>query len=226
MAENRTALIIGATGLVGRHCLEVLLAEPRCRKVIALSRRPLASSSPKLSQIVVDFDKLDDYKNSFITDDVYCTIGTTIRHAGSKEAFRKVDYEYPLRVAQLAHANGARRMSVITAIGANPSSRVFYLRVKGELEAALTQLSFEALHFFRPAWLVGKREETRFREKFGIAFAQALSPLFIGKWKNYRSTEAKVVARAMVNATLGDAMGVQVYKTTDIWKLAGSRNGR
>ena len=217
--ERRKALIVGSSGLVGSYCLQELLKESTYDTVIALNRKRLAVSDKKLVQHLVDFDRLDDYKDIIHGNDVYCTLGTTIRRAGSRENFRKVDFDYPLRVAQIAALNGAKRLAVVTAIGANPASRFFYLRVKGELEAELSKLPFKALHLIRPAWLVGKRSERRLREEFGIAIGKFFSLMVVGRWKNLRSTEASTVARAMVVACLSDLSGVQIHKTTDLWSL-------
>jgi uncharacterized protein YbjT (DUF2867 family) len=218
--SEKTALIIGATGLVGKHCLTLLLDEPGYSKVIALVRKPLGLAHPKLQVQVVNFDRLEDHATVIKADDIFCTIGTTIRHAGSKENFYKVDFTYPYKVAELAVQNGAENYIIITAIGSNPNSRFFYFRVKGELEQALTKLPFKSLHFMRPAWLVGQRAEKRFREEFMVVFSKLLNLVFVGSWRRYRSIKAEDVARAMLIVAASNKTGVNIYKTDVIQSIA------
>ena len=153
---GETALIAGATGLVGSHCLRTLLDGGYYERVIALTRRPLDRRHPRLVETIVDFEKLDEI-DLFPAADVFCALGTTMRRAGSQPAFLKVDFEYPRIIAARSAAAGARRFLLVSSVGADSRSNNFYLRVKAELEKAVNALPFESTHIFRPSFLVGER---------------------------------------------------------------------
>lgn len=204
-----TAILVGASGLVGGHLLRQLTAEgPRYDRIIALVRKPLDFAHPKLEQRAVDFTHLPDIK----ADDVFCAVGTTIRKAGSEAAFRAVDFDLPVAVAQMAKRNGVRQFLFVSSVGAEAKSGNFYLRVKGETEAAIRALGFEALHVFRPSFLAGDRAESRPGERIGIAVAQALGWALIGPLARYRAVRAEDVARAMIAAAGEDKPGAFVHE--------------
>lgn len=209
--QTTSALIIGASGLVGSYCLRKLLATPYYGKVIALTRRALDVAHAKLDQHIVDFDNLSKFSQLIKADDVFCTLGTTIRKAGSKEAFEKVDYTYPCEVARLAVANGAKQFLIVTAIGANERSSVFYNRVKGKVEHAIKVLPYQSIHIFQPSFLLGERTEKRPSEKVGILLARALSPFLVNGLRKYRGIEASAVASAMVSVALKQKPGIHTY---------------
>ena len=213
----KSALIAGGTGLVGSHCLQFLLASPEYASVTALVRRGTGIPHPKLREQIVDFDRLPDLSRC---DDAYCALGTTIKQAGSQAAFRRVDLEYPLRLSERVLAAGAKQFLLVSSVGANSSSSNFYLRTKGELEDALRQLSFTALHIFRPSFLVGERKEQRTGERIGMLLAEALKLTMIGGLRKYRSIRAETVARAMVKAASLGSAGVHIYEYDDIQRLA------
>ena len=170
----RTALIVGGSGLVGRFCLQALLEDPAYGSVISLARRELPiPANPKRVQKVLPFETLAALDLPPM-DDVFCALGTTIRKAGSQQAFRCVDYDLPLAVADHALKFGARQFVLVSSIGADARSKNFYLRTKGELEDMLRRLPFKALHIFRPSFLIGKREESRLGESIAIPLAKAL----------------------------------------------------
>ena len=158
--KGRKTLITGASGLVGGHALRLLLADPGCSQVASLGRRTLELKDPKLRQAVVDFDKLE-LAGPFDFDEAFCCLGTTIRKAGSQEAFRKIDFEATLAFARLAKRSGATRFYLVSSTGADARSRVFYSRVKGEIEAALHAVGFDTLVILRPSLLLGERSESR-----------------------------------------------------------------
>ena len=216
MAKSRTALVAGATGLTGKHLLEFLLADARYASVHALVRKAALPTHPKLSEHVIDFESLPKLSK---TDAAFCCLGTTIRKAGSQAAFRKIDFDYVLNFAAAAKAAGAKQFLVVSALGANAKSAVFYNRVKGEMENALKAMNFESLHIFRPSFLMGKRADARVGERLGIKVFSALAPLMIGPARKVRPVEAKAVARAMVLAASGDALGVTVVESDEILAL-------
>lgn len=195
---NRSALILGATGLVGSHCLELLLEDDRYSRVRAPTRRPLGKRHAKLEVCQVDFDALAGDAERFAVDDVYCCLGTTMARAGTEAAFRRVDHDYPVQAAELAVARGAEQFLLISSIGADPQSRIFYNRVKGEAEAAVKRLPFRAVWVLRPSLLVGERAELRIGERLASAVSRPLSPLLLGRFRRYRPIPARDVAVAMV----------------------------
>jgi uncharacterized protein YbjT (DUF2867 family) len=204
----KTALIAGASGLVGSYCLRLLLGSARYSKVIALGRHPLPMQHPKLQQLIVDYDRLDNYRHSLIADDIYCCLGTTIKEAGSKENFYKVDFSYVRKLAAITSANFASQFLVVSSLGANPNSPVFYSRVKGQMEAAVTPMPFLAVHIFQPSLLLGPRPQKRFGEQMAQAVLPRLKFLLLGPLKKYRPVKAESVARAMLYAAMQDGAGV------------------
>ena len=218
---TRTALIAGATGLVGRHLLQLLLEDPTYSKVWVLTRRKMDTTHPKLEQKVIDFDALASQSSFVEADDVFCCLGTTMKKAGSKEAFRKVDYTYPLELAQLAARHGARKFLLVTAMGANKGSLFFYNRVKGDVEEAVCKLpQFKSIHVFRPSLLLGDRKEDRTGEGLAQKFTKILRPLMVGPFRRYRPIKAKDVAKGMLHAAKSDTRGIELHSSEEIKKLA------
>ena len=164
---NKTALIIGATGLTGEQCLMELMASTHYNKVIVLTRKKLVTTNSEIENIVTDFENLESIRQQIKAEHIYCAMGTTIGKAGSQAAFRKVDYEIPLQVAQIAKENGAVKFMLVSSMGADASSKIFYSKVKGELEEALAKLNFKSLLIFRPSILLGNRKEKRTGEAIG-----------------------------------------------------------
>ncbi len=193
------ALIVGASGLIGSYCLKFLLESKSYCKVRALVRRPLEITHPKLEEHIIDFDRLESCRELFKVEDVYCCLGTTMRNAGSREAFRKVDISYPVNVARFASEMKVGQLLVISSMGADPRSLFFYNRVKGEMENGVRKYKFRGLHFLRPSLLLGKRKEFRFAEYLGQKIAPVISPLMRCRLKKYRPIKAEVVAWSMVS---------------------------
>jgi uncharacterized protein YbjT (DUF2867 family) len=213
---HRIALLAGATGLVGRHLLSLLLDDRDVAEVVALTRRPLATPHPKLQQGIVDFDQLASFVLPPV-DDYYCCLGTTIAQAGSQQAFRQVDLVYPLIIARMALSAGATRCLFVSAMGADARSRVFYSRVKGEAEDELARLPFQTVYAFRPSLLAGERTQWRAGERAALAVAQPLSFLIPAK---YRPVAAADVARAMHICAKGGAVGRFVVASDEIRRIA------
>jgi len=210
----------GASGLVGGLLLRQLLDSPEYDRVIALGRRPLDLAHPKLAQVGVDFAALDQVTADLHCDDAFCCLGTTIKQAGSPEAFRAVDHVAVLAFAWAARRNGAERFFVVSALGANARSRVFYNRVKGETEEALEVIDFPTLAIFRPSLLLGRRNETRLGERVGEVIMWLAEPLLLGRLRQYRAIQAEVVARAMVRCSFGRPdQGVLIFPSDEIQDL-------
>lgn len=209
----KTALLVGATGLVGSALLPLLLAADRYAKVIVVGRRPVPFVHPKLVQVVTELSELDSVRLRLIADDVYCCLGTTMRQAGSKAAFFEVDFRYVVQLAALATANFAAQFLVVSAMGADAASRFYYNRVKGEMEATVRQAPFRALHIFRPSLLIGQRAAPRLGEQVGAFFLQLVGPLLRGSWRNYRAVPAAAVAQAMLRAAESEDRGVHIHES-------------
>lgn len=218
----KTALIVGATGLVGKNCLYQLLETKEYSRVIALVRKPLAIKHHQLEQVIVDFDQLEHYKDKMTADDVFCCLGTTIGVAGSQENFRKVDFDYPLQVAEICLKNGAQQFLLVSAMGANAASSIFYNKVKGEIENAIDKLNYSSLQIFQPSLLLGNRKEVRVGELIGKVVMKGLGFLFIGPLKKYKAIEAETVAKAMVKAALQANKGKRVFQSDEIASLGKS----
>jgi uncharacterized protein YbjT (DUF2867 family) len=222
MAEvsKRIAWIIGASGLVGSQLLPVLLNSGAYERVVALSRRPLRLDHPRLANRILRFENLEKELASLACTDAYCCLGSTIKQAGSREAFRAVDCDLILRFARYARANGAISLAVVSSIGADIGAKSFYLQVKGETEIALQTLRFPALHIFQPSLLLGQRRELRAAEGLARLVAPLVNPLLIGKLQVYRAISARQVAAAMASAVLSGRRGAHRYTYAEISKLA------
>ncbi|GAA4442209.1 oxidoreductase [Pontibacter saemangeumensis] len=219
MQKVRNALIVGASGLVGGHLLSLLLKSPRYSEVISVGRRELPLIYPNLEQRIVDFDKMKDYASDLLADDVFCCLGTTIKKAGSKEAFYKVDYTYVTQLADITAQRGASQFLVVSAMGADASSMFFYNKVKGEMEQHVKEQPFSAVHIFRPALLLGEREEQRTGEEFASKIMKPLSGLMIGPLEKYKPIEAETVAKGMLYAASQDQRGVHIHPSDNIADL-------
>ena len=222
--SQKNALIAGATGLTGKELVKILLDHPAYEKICVFVRRPLDIEHPKLEQVRVDFNRLDDYKEYFKVDEVFCCLGTTIKKAGSQKAFRRVDYEFPTALGTLAKSAGAQKFLVISAMGADSRSNIFYNRVKGQLEDRLKKLELPALHIFRPSLLLGDRQEFRLGEKAASLLAPVFSPLLRGSMQKYKPIQAEQVAQAMCTAAQSYSGGVAIHLSDEIAEMALSAN--
>lgn len=204
----KTALLLGATGLVGRHLLEQLLDDARYETVVALTRRPLDLQHPKLRQEIIDFDHPDPAKIK--GDDLFCALGTTLRKAGSKEAQYRIDCTYPFEIGRIGRENGVQQYLLVSSIGADAQSSNFYLRTKGDLEKKLKALHFKTFVAARPSFLLGHREEFRLGEKVGIILAQAFWFLIP---KKYRGIQAAKVAAVLIEMANRGLNGVHIVES-------------
>jgi uncharacterized protein YbjT (DUF2867 family) len=211
---SRVALVAGSTGLIGNQLLELLLNDSYYSKIIALSRKTLPITNPKLENIVLEVDQLGSYPQ-LKADDVFCCLGTTMKQAGSKAAFRKVDFDYPLKVAKTLKDNGAQQFLLVSALGANKNSSIFYNQVKGEVEEAIASVDFKALHIFRPSLLLGSRKEQRSGEDAAKAFYKIFGFLIPQK---YQGIESIKVARAMQTLATKELSGKFIYESNALQK--------
>jgi uncharacterized protein YbjT (DUF2867 family) len=218
------AWIFGATGLVGHALVGELCARPEATSVTAFVRRLEGRTEPRFEERVVAFDRLDLELAGRTATHVFCCLGTTMAKAGSERAFRQVDFDYPLTIARAALAAGAKKFLVVTAVGADPESRIFYNRVKGELERALEALGLPELHVFRSSLILGDRAERRIGERLAMVAARPVGALLVGRLKKYRPIPAMDIARAMVEVALSrePAKPVNVYEFEKLEALARS----
>jgi uncharacterized protein YbjT (DUF2867 family) len=207
--------LLGATGLVGRHCLDLLARDPAFTRVVVLARRKFAeATAPRVDAHIVDFERLDERPDLFRVDQVICALGTTIKTVGGSQAkFRAVDYEMPLAAARIACAQGAHHFLLVSSLGANARSRIFYNRVKGELEDALRTVGFRSLTIVRPSLLLGERPEFRLGEEIGKRFAWIVP----GK---YRPIHARSVAAVLVRSAKEDIPGMRIIESDDLRSMA------
>jgi uncharacterized protein YbjT (DUF2867 family) len=206
----KTALLAGSTGLIGGQLLELLLGDNRYARVTAISRKPLDASHPKLRNIVAGVTSLEQHKEQLAADDVFCCLGTTMRQAKTKDAFRQVDFEYPVLLAKLSRERGAKQYLLVSALGANKSSFIFYNRVKGLTEQAIASIGFECYHVFRPSLLVGPRTQHRAGEDAAKWFYGAFGFLIP---KKYEAIESTKVARAMLFFASQEKAGNFIYES-------------
>ena len=206
--------------MVGGELLKLLLASPAYGRVVVPVRKMLPIQHPKLSQHVLDFKYLGGFQGGYPCEEVFCCLGTTIKKAGNQEAFRQVDQAYPLELARQALAKETGRFLIVTAMGADPKSSIFYNRVKGELEASLASLGFSSLEIFRPSLLLGDRKEIRVGERMAAGVAPLLRPFMVGPLRKYRPIQASVVAKAMFQAAQSQAQGVRIHTSDRIEDLA------
>lgn len=212
-SNMKTALIAGTTGLIGKQLLQLLLQDSYYEKVKAITRKPLDVQHPKLENLVLDFEKLSEA--DLKSDDVFCCLGTTIRIAKTKEAFRKVDFTYPLDLARVTKNLGSTQYFLVSALGADKSSNIFYNKVKGEIEEAIGHLDFRSVHIFRPSLLLGDRTEQRAGEGAATTFFKIFGFLIPVK---YKAIDSAKVARAMLVFAKTNDQGFYFHESKELQK--------
>lgn len=219
--EIKKALVAGATGLVGRSLVYELLESGIYSEIRILARRKTEFSDKRgVQEHIIDFDELARHESILEgIDDVFVTLGTTMKKAETKDNFIQVDYTYPVQLAELAKQSGAKRFLIITAAGSDPKSPFFYSRVKGQLEEKLLSLGLPSLHIFRPSLLTGERDEFRLGEKAAEAASRKLSTLFRGPLEKYKPVEGRFVAAAMKAIAQEESSGTYLYESDKISDL-------
>ncbi|MEI7983183.1 MAG: oxidoreductase [Bacteroidota bacterium] len=212
----KTAIITGATGLVGKQLLQQLLAHPEYEKVIAVVRRPVEINHEKLTAMVIDFEKLPSALDGVKADDGFCCLGTTIKAAGSKERQYRIDHDYVVEFALGCLNAGVNRFGVVSSIGANASSSNFYLRTKGEMEGDLKKIPFRTLVIVEPSFLMGDRSEFRTGENIAAGIMKIAGPLMVGGLKKYRGVTDTSVAAAMIREIQKEQEGIHMITSDKI----------
>jgi len=213
--ELKSAIVFGATGLIGNFVVKQLLDDRRYSKVRLLSRKLIDLKHDKLEQHVVNFDNLLSFRALVKADHVYCCFGTTIKKAGSQKEFIKIDHDIPLRISKFANENGAVYFALVSSLGANSASSNFYCNVKGLLEDNVKEQFKEKIGIFRPSLLLGEREELRRAERIGQRLFPLLNPLLLGRLKRYKAIKAETVAQAMITIAFRDTE-LTVFESEEI----------
>ena len=224
--SQKTALVFGATGLVGSHLVSQLLTHPAYAEVHVFGRRALTLTHEKLRQHLVDFERLEDYRDLIKGDDLYGCLGTTRKNAGSKEAFRHVDFDYNYMIALIASRNGVNQYLLVSTVGADPASPFFYSKVKGELEKAVRELDFWSLHLFQPSLLLGERNENRFGEAIAQRIGRVVDRLSGNLLSRYKPIEAEYVATAMIHAAQQITPGEHVHASDALQRMAEAEEAK
>lgn len=212
---ERIALVAGATGLVGSKLLKLLERNNSFEKVVVLSRKKISTTSAKTEIVLIDFDNIKEFSPMRITD-IFCCLGTTMKKAGSKDAFYEVDHNYVVKLAELGKILGARGFYLISSLGADKNSRNFYSRVKGETENDVIGLNYSKTGIVRPSIIFGNRDERRVLEKLGIYIVKFISPIMLGPLKKYRGNLDVDIAETLVSDSLFEREGVKIYDSLEI----------
>ncbi len=208
-----TALVLGCTGLIGKQLVQRLVQDNSYSKIKAVSRSPLDFNDPKVENIIVGFEQLQHQSDHLKADVIFCCLGTTMKQAGSKAAFEKVDYTYPLEVAKLGKATGASRYLLVSALGANKSSSIYYNQIKGQIEEAIAAVKFESFHIFRPSLLLGERQEKRAGEDTAKIIYKIFGFLIPQK---YQGIESAKVANAMLFYGKQPGKGMFIHESREL----------
>jgi len=215
-------IIAGATGLIGRKLTSMFISSPSVSSITVLTRRDAGFDSSKVRELIIDYDKISSLVPEFEADAAYCCLGTTMKNAGSREAFYQVDHDYVVEFARTAKNAGINRFFVITAMGADEGSMFFYNRVKGKTEKDLKAIGFSELHILRPSLLLGDRKENRSGEAIGQKVMNAISFLLVGPFRKYRPIRDTTVARAMLVLSERESNGIFVHDSAEIQKTGKS----
>jgi uncharacterized protein YbjT (DUF2867 family) len=223
--NKKTVLLLGATGLVGGECLTLFLEKDQYKKIVILTRSPLRSviHDERIDQHIIDFESLNEYRHLMKADHVVSSLGTTIKKAGSKQNFLKVDFKYTYEIAKLAAQEGAEHFFLVSALGADPESSIFYNRVKGEVERAVQNLPYRSINIFRPSLILGDRPERRLTEEISKILAGILSFAIPAR---YKPVQASNIAKAIMQIAATNPAGVRIIESEEITvisKEAGSR---
>jgi uncharacterized protein YbjT (DUF2867 family) len=216
LSVSNKAIIMGASGLIGSKLLDLLLQSPAYDEVLALVRKELPVKHQKLTQLVVDFDKLDEYADLITGNAIFCCLGSTKKKTPDLAVYRKIDHDYPLKLAELAKRNGIDQYHLVSALGADSQSSNFYTKMKGETEDAIKQVGLKGLHIYQPSLLTGDRKEHRPMEGFFTVLMKIVNPLLIGSLNKYKSIPAETVAKTMLNQSLNKDEGIFIYPSDKI----------
>lgn len=221
---GKTAIILGASGLTGTLLLKKLLANDNYTSIKLFSRKSIGITNSKISENIVDLLELEKFKDEFTANEVFCCIGTTAKKTPDKVAYKNIDYGIPVKAAKLAKENKIKTFIVVSALGANAKSNVFYNKTKGEMEQAVLEKNIPNTFILRPSIISGKRNETRLFEKIGVLLFKFLQPLMIGKLKKYRAIKAESIANAMITLANSKKIKSQIISSNQIEEISTNQN--
>ena len=216
---NKRAIIIGASGLIGKELLTLLLNHQEFESIKVYVRKPLNIQHHKLTEIITDFSKIQELRNGIDGDVIFCCLGSTKSKTPNLNDYRKIDHDYPLFFAKEGLKNGLSQFHLISALGADAKSSNFYTKMKGETEDELKQLSIPSIYIYQPSFLTGNRTENRPLEKVVLFLMKLIDPLLLGGLKKYQSINAITVAKAMINESIKNKKGIFVHKSDQIKEL-------
>lgn len=220
--ENRTAIVFGATGMIGTYLVEELIQNMRYSAIKVFSRRKLNIEHIKVIEHIVDVEDVSSYKDLIRGDDLFICLGTTMKKAGSIKRYEELDRDMPVNIALASYKSGIRRIAVVSALGANIKSKTSYNRIKGEMEEGISKIDFESTIIARPSLLLGNRGEFRLFEKIATVFAKLFSFILSGKLEIYRAIHGRNVAIAMIEIIAGQK-GKKIYLSHELKHLADKR---
>lgn len=212
----KKAILFGASGFIGSHLLQELLSNDDYEHITIVVRKDQNISHPKLQTLIGDFHSLPKLIENIPVDEVFITLGTTKKHTPDQKEYYQIDHDYPVLAAKIAKENGAKSVFIVTAIGANSNSKIFYSRTKGDAERDIIALDFEHTHIFEPSMILGNRKEYRASEKALIKVFRFINPIFVGKARKYKGIEGKNIAIAMNNAAKNQTEKVKIYQWTEM----------
>ena len=207
----KKAILFGASGFVGSYLLNDLLNNSDYEQVTVVVRKKLNIIHPKLKTLIGDYHSLPDLKDNIVADEIFITLGTTKKNTPDQDEYHQIDHDYPVFAAKMVREKGAKSVFVVTAVGANANSSLFYVKTKGENERDIIALNFEHTHIFRPSMIIGNREEYRPFEKLFIRIWSVINPILVGKLNRYKGINGKDVAKAMMNAAENQSEKVKIY---------------
>ena len=213
-------ILVGASGLIGSNLLSLLIESDEISRILLLVRKPLKVSNQKVQELIVNFDELEKFRSEIMGDIIYSCLGTTKAANPDTDQYRKIDLEYPLKLAEIDVKNGVSQFHLVSSLCANHTASNSYLKLKGELEKELKQASILSLHIYQPSLLTGNRKESRTLEKLATSAFKLIDPLLIGPLIKYRSIKAETVAQAMLNQSIKNIQGTFTYPSIKIQELA------
>jgi uncharacterized protein YbjT (DUF2867 family) len=217
----KKAILFGASGFIGSYLLDELLGNADYERVTIVVRKGLNINHPKLKTVIGDYHSLPDLKEDIVADEIFIALGTTKKRTPNRDEYYQIDHDYPVLAAKIAKEKGAGSVFVVSAVGANAQSGIFYVRTKGETERDIIALNFDHTYIFRPSMLMGSRKEERPMEKILIAIWSIINPLLPGKLSKYKGITGAAVAKAMVDAAKNQSEKVRIYH----WKEMNSPFG-
>jgi uncharacterized protein YbjT (DUF2867 family) len=213
------AIIFGSTGLIGANILKLLNSSNEFTSITSFVRKRSDITPTKVKEIVTDFQNIEEFKDEFACDVCFISLGTTIKQAGSQEKFKEVDYTLVFNIATLCKNMDVKSVLVVSSLGADPNSSVFYSRIKGEMERDVSKMELNSLYFFRPSLLLGDRKDFRIGEKVGEVISGTFSFFFVGGLKKYKPISAEIVAKAMLRISLLFKTGIHFFESDEISDL-------